>query len=387
MHRSLILSLIALSLAAVVFAAPTVVVNGNVSTVSAIEANGKIYVDPVALMQLLGGKATYDAATHKVMINSTAPAGGGGAAANPANWGTAQMPGDSGAIGQVYSIRKDEPLYFRLNSAEFTTEQVVIGEAMRAPKADEKLLVLHFSVQNPAKDERLLRWDSLKFTVVDAMNVNHETDADWGDEQSHQRVEIQLKPAQRLDLFTVFTVPAQGAIPKLIVQPPTDNDGPVLRYDLRDIVKGLQPPVADPADASGATALQLVPAPFNAPCPLQDYTVTLEKTEYVTTALGDDTPDEGERFLTAALRIKRASPADGVLRGDSLQPVLAGEDGVELRYRDMIGATGAQAVDQDIKSGQELRVRLYFTVPKDATPKTLTLKEGESRAYQFAIPK
>lgn len=168
------------------FAAPTVVVNGNPAALTVMDLDGKAFVDIVALMQLLGGKATYDAAANKLYINSAAAAGGGGAPAKApvklADFGTAQLPGDDGVIGQVYKLRTGNPLYFRLNSVEYTVSQLRFGNGIVIPQSNEKLLVLHFSVQNPQNTESLVRFDSLKFTAVDAMNVNHDGRSPLGDE-------------------------------------------------------------------------------------------------------------------------------------------------------------------------------------------------------------
>lgn len=38
-----------------------------------------------------------------------------------------------------------------------------------------------------------------------------------------------------------------------------------------------------------------------------------------------------------------------------------------------------------IKRRRQMQVRMYFTVPKDVTPKTLAMKEGESRTYEFEV--
>ncbi|MGE5532596.1 MAG: hypothetical protein ACM3VW_10830, partial [Bacteroidota bacterium] len=241
MHRHLLSCLLLACLTSAAFAATTVVVNGKSVTLPVIDAAGKAYVDIVSLMQMIGGKASYDAANGKLYINSAsgaAPATSGGGGGN-ASTGTAQLPGDNGTLGQVYTMRKDQPLYFSLKSAEYTLDQVRMGGRTATPTADEKLLVLHFTVQNPLKTEQFVRWDSLRLTAVDATNVNHEGGYDWANPENGEAVSLSLKPAQTVLCYTVINVPAKGQIPKLMVLPEDENDGPVLRYDLRDIVKAL----------------------------------------------------------------------------------------------------------------------------------------------------
>ena len=364
----------------------TLVINGKAVSVPVIESNGKAFIDAAAFAQYLGWKATYEAANAKLYMNTTPSAGGGGGtAAGDANSGIPQMPGDDAKIGQVYKMGGDNPWYFRLQSAEFTTQQVVIGDGLHAPTAKEKLLLLKFTMQNPNKQEAFMRGDSLKLTVVDAKNVNHQSVEDWGDQGNKTKVEMSLKPAQTVELYTVVLVPAAGRVPKLIVQVPGDAAAPVLRYDLRDKVTGLQAPVADPQDDSGATALEEVPAQIGTANPCANFDVTVEKFEYSTAAVDGDAPGEGERYLVATLLMKNESPSDTFMRYDTLVPVLTSADGNQLTYKGMLAAGGTQAFEQNVKAGAAVRVRIYFTVPKDAAPKTLSIKEGESRAYVYEV--
>ena len=376
------------------FAATTVTVNGKAAPLTVVDVAGKAYVDVAALMQLLGGKATYDASAGKLYISSSGGAGGGGGGAAPAAtaakvaaWGTPQLPGDNGKLGEVYKLSVDRPLYFRLNSAQFTVNQVRIGDRAWTPDANQKLLVLNFSLQNPLKQDEVVRFDALRFTAVDAMNVNHECDADWGDALTKGSLEMALKPAQRIDAYTVIPVPAKGPVPKLMVQPPGENDGPVLRYDLRDQVQPLQAPVADPADPSGTTALETVPAQLNTPYSLGSFDVTVEKYGYVTTALDDDAPAEGDRYFTVTLLCKNKDTDEPTLRFDTFVARLMDADGQELEFRNMVGGTGNRAFEQAVKPDSETRVRIYFTVPKDAKAQTLSLQEGKSRTYVFDVAK
>ncbi|MEI6500759.1 MAG: DUF4352 domain-containing protein [Armatimonadota bacterium] len=303
-------------------------------------------------------------------------------------WGTAQLPGDVGAMGQVYKIRHDSPLYFRLNSAEFTVNQVRIGDALCTAAADQKLLVLNFSVQNPQQDEVLARNDQLKMTVVDAVNVNHEGDNDWGEATTHARVEMMLKPAQRIDAYTVIQVPAKGPIPKLIVMSLSDDDGPVLRYDLRDKIAKLQPPVADPEDATGATALEIVPAQLNTPCATGGFTVVVEKYQMITTALEGDAPAEGDHYFVATLLCHNLNSDERTLRFDTFILTLKDADGMEMESGGtLLGATANRSFDQGVRADSSTRVRLYFTVPKDVLPKTFSLQEPSGRIYEFDVSK
>ena len=111
----------------------------------------------------------------------------------------------------------------------------------------------------------------------------------------------------------------------------------------------------------------------------------IEKYEYTTSALGDATPGEGGRFLLVTMLMKNESPAEQFARWDLVSPVLTSTDGEALTYADVFLATGNRPFAQAVKGLAEVRVRMLFQVPKDVTPKTLALKEGESRTYEFAV--
>lgn len=66
--------------------------------------------------------------------------------------GTTQLAGDVGVIGKAFTIGKNEnAINFTLTSAEFSVSRVTVGEDVYTPKADEKLLVLRYTVHNPQK--------------------------------------------------------------------------------------------------------------------------------------------------------------------------------------------------------------------------------------------
>jgi hypothetical protein len=357
-----------------------------------MDVGGKAYVDVVALMKLLGGKCTYDAANAKLYINAAGGAAGGGTGGGgttTAVSGTPQLPGDNGILDQVYKISTAQPLYFRLTSAEFTVGQVVLGDDIFAPNEDEKLLVLHFTVQNPDKTaERLARYDCLRFTAFDSANSPYVSEKGWGDDSDpkHPFVAMNLKPSQTVACCSVIRVPAKGPIAKLMIQPRNDNDGPVLRYMFTDQIKALEAPFADPADTSGYTALETVPAEIGTPYPFANWTITVEKFDYSTDAMDGDKPPAGGRFLMVTMLVHNSSPNDTNLRYDFFRPTLTDADGLEMKYEGLVAGSSGVKVAQMLKPGAEMRVRLYIDVAKDAEPKTLVLKEGEhSRNYQFEI--
>jgi hypothetical protein len=297
----------------------------------------------------------------------------------------AQMPGDNGEIGKVYALGKADPLDFSLLGADFTVTPVVIGDRLYAPKANEKLLILRFIVHNPQQTERFVRGDSLIFTGVDVFDLNHVGEDSWGVAGTSKKAQLTLMPAQKLELYAVMTVPAKGPVPKLIVQATDREDSPVLRYDLRGKVTPLERPIADTADATGCTALEEVSARLGTAWPCNNFSVTVEKFDTVTTTLLDRTPAEGESFLVATLLLKNLAPIDSYLRWDAIDPVLTTAADEQLTYHNMLLATANRSVAQNIRPGAEMRVRIFFTIPADTQPRKLAISEGESRSYLFPV--
>jgi hypothetical protein len=146
---------------------------------------------------------------------------------------------------------------------------VNIDTSVYAPSAEEKLLVLRYTIHNPNKTERRYYWSTVGFTAVDAMNQNREFVQNAGSRETGEALNVNLKPAQKVEAYTVIKVPAKGVVPKLIVKP---ESGGVIRYDLRGVAKPLTAPFADPADKTGATALKEIPGQNGQYYPLQNST-------------------------------------------------------------------------------------------------------------------
>ncbi len=296
--------------------------------------------------------------------------------------GMVPMAGVEGKLGQTYTIGEDSPLNFTLNSAEYTLQRVNFGSDAVVPAKDEKLLVLRFTVHNPQKEERMYDWATLNFTAVDAMNTNREYEQHVGGKETGEGLSISLKPAQKVEAYSVIKVPAKGVIPKLIVKP---NTGGVIRYDLRGVVKPLSAPFADAADKSGVTALGDIPAQANTYYPLQRFDISLLSTAYAD-ALGEIVPEEGQKFFVATFAFRNATNAEHSFDWSTFKPELKDAEGEAAEWpQAMLKATRNDHTDGTLKPGEEYKARYYFPLPKDASAKTFTLSEGESHSYNFDV--
>ncbi len=304
--------------------------------------------------------------------------------AKPPTKGTTQMAGAEAVIGTAYTLGKIGAINFTLDSAEFRVERVNIGEETDAPKADEKLLVLNYTVHNPNKELLQYDWGTLKFTAVDVQNVNHESVGRVARIGTGESVSLELKPGQKLGVFTAVVVPAKGVVPKLIVQHP--EGGPVLRYDLRKVVKALVAPFADSADAAGATAKNEVVAEVGKFYPLLKWDIKLASAAYVAGPLGEHEVAEDQRFFVATVALKNASSLTISYDTATFAPILIASDDEKSEHGGrMLKTARNEYAGGELKPGQEYTARFAFAIPKNVTAKTLQLLEPESRVYSFDV--
>lgn len=299
--------------------------------------------------------------------------------------GTEQLKGEYGEIGHTYTLGRSSAWNMRLSSAEYTVDTVKMGDRIYVPTAQQKLLVLHYTVHNPQKSEAMMRFDTLPVTAVDSKDQNYEYAGDIAaDDGTNSNVNQEMKPAQKKDVFTVIAVPAEGEIPKIIFK---GSDDLVIRYDLRGKVKPLAAQYADPKDPKGCTALATVPAEFGKVYPLGQCALSVNEINYQTTAIGDDQPPAGGKFLVATCTAKNLDTSDVTFRFDTFTFKVADPDGIPIdAYGNMIRASSFVGIDTSLKPGQEMKFRTYVPIDKAITPKTLTVREAEGgREFQYQI--
>ncbi|HWG84137.1 MAG TPA: hypothetical protein VNT60_01545 [Deinococcales bacterium] len=358
-------------------------INGKQVPLDVVEKNGKVYVDASAAFKALGASVTFDKAKKSYVIVTA------GQNQVQAVQGTTQLAGGEGVIGKTYSLgRTDDALNFTLNAVEYTVTRLTNGSEVVIPKADEKLIVLHYTVQNPQKREMSLTWSSFKFTAVDARDTNHVGQPYPVRDGTTERISsLSLKPAQKIDLMSYWMVPAAGITPKLIVERGSNN--PVLRYDLRGKVKGLAAPFADSADVSGATAREEVPAATGSYYPLGTFDLKLESVSFTTDPILGNKAREGKRFLVVTFSMRNGS-------GKSAGEASYGWSTIRVEGRDADGdsfefegdkakATRDERSDGRLKPGEETRFRAFAEIPADLSVKSITVREGQSRSYTFDV--
>ncbi|MBB5364645.1 hypothetical protein [Deinococcus humi] len=306
----------------------------------------------------------------------------------PVVQGTTQLAGGVGTLGKTVTLGKGRSaINFTLNSAEFTLARVTVGTNVYVPKAGEKLLILRYTLQNPQKESKDISWNTLKFTAVDARDINHEHDNYVGRDGTSEQLDMTLKPAQKINVYAVMAVPAAGPIPKLIVS--AGDDFPVQRYDLRGKAKGLAAEFADPADPSLTTAREVQTVPPGTYAPLGKFDVRLDSLTLSQAAVNGQVPPSGQRYLIATLSIrngtaKTAEAADWAFNTFKVQ--LRDTDGEVQLYDDyLLKVSRDETANGTLKPGEEARFRVYFLLPATVTGTALSLSEGESRTVAFDV--
>ncbi len=374
-----------------------ITINGAASTEKAIVVAGKSYV-PLAALKSLGVNAVASG-------NTLALSRAGAANTTPAKpndtgaAGTQQLSGGVGAFGKAATLGKQSPLNFTLRSLEYMVGRVAIGQNVWVSNAKQKLLLMRFTAQNPqsGKDVQLNN-ASFVFTVVDSNNVS--VTPEWtGSEIAIARdndftpVDTALKPGQRLDVYTVFAVPNDVSVPKLVVERWNERPAGVLRYDLTGKIKPLAAPFA--ADSTGIKSLEQINAQIGTYYPVGKADMRLESAQISKLEVGDVVPSEGKRFVRLNFAFRNPMPwgAPNAFVG------MCGGEGFILEFTDsdnerqVTSSCGTSFLkvsrnengDGDLAPGQEVKLRYFFEVPNGVAAAKLTVYTEQSIRYVYDI--
>ncbi len=368
-----------------------ITINGAVSGEKAIVVAGKSYV-PVSVLKSFGVNVTTSG-------NTLALSRAGAVAPSTGAAGTQQLAGGVGVFGQAVTLGKESPLNFTLRSLEYAVGRIAIGREVWQSNAKQKLLIMRFTAQNPQQNKDVaLDNASFIFTTVDSSNVSV-TPAWAGGELAIARdndftpVRTPLKPGQRLDVYTVFVVPNDVSVPKLVVERNRERTAGVVRYDLTGKIKGLPAPFA--ADSNGFKALEEITAQLGVFYPMGLNDFKLESAQISTLEAGDVRPKNGRRFVRLTLTIKNSMP----LGAPKARFGMCGADGFTLEFTDAenerqtAGACGSNFLkfarnengDGELTAGQESKVRYLFEVPDGVAAAKLVVFSEKSIRYTFDI--
>ena len=320
------------------------------------------------------------AATGKVKPKPKTPAN----PKNKATLGTHQMAGEDHAlIGTTYTLGKANPINVTLDKVEYTVEPVRIGSSIFAPRADQKLMVLHYSLHNCVPRNYGISWGTLEITAVDANDTNWRYVTQIGIEDTLEQCNMSLKPGQKTKVYTCIVVPAKGEIPKLMLQ---SGDKLVLRYDLRGKLKPLPPPIADPADPTGATALEKVPAQMGVYYAYKEHFGEVDSVAFSTTPINGKAPPKNCRYLLVIGKGKNPHPAKFRYSWGTFAPKLQDVDGGTVSWGDtVLFASRDDTLNAEVEQGQEIGFRILYIVKNGVQLKSLSMSEGGGRQYVYDV--
>lgn len=297
--------------------------------------------------------------------------------------GTTQLNGDQAQLGVTYTLGKRDPINVTLDKVEYTIEPVKLGKTVVVPKADQKLVVLHYTLHNCNAATRSLRWSTLEINAVDSNDTNWRFVQDVAMESTSERCNMDLKPAQKTKVYTVIAVPAKGEIPKLMFQ---SSDKLVLRYDIRGKATKLPAPIADPADPTGATALERVPAQMGVYYPIRELHGKIDSAEFSTEPFQDKAPKKGYRYLIIKGTAKNNLVDKRSFTWSTFKPKVVDADGGVIRWgEETYYGSRDEKIRGDIEPGQELRFRWVLDVPENVQLQDVSVVEGSGRAYVYDL--
>jgi hypothetical protein len=309
----------------------------------------------------------------------------------PVVLGTTQLPGDFGKIGTTYTIGTRDPINFTLRSVEYSVERFVVGSNTYVPRANQKVMLLHYTVHNPNPRELSYYGSAIRFTAVDARDENQQAVDVVVREGENEPLSMNLKPAQKIDVVAAIMVPAKGPVPKLIVE--RERNAPVIRYDLRGKATGLKAPYADPADQSGETALEEVIVPAGATVALNAFDIRLEQvTALEHKKLSRKELPKGKQFVAATFTLKNRTARNERYYWADFKPEVTTASGEAIPYnQELLYSDRDETAFGELRPGQEIRLRFFAAVPVGATGlkmrmvETRTVRADQARAFVFDL--
>jgi hypothetical protein len=323
--------------------------------------------------------------------------------------GQGQLHGRNGAFGVVYSLQNG--FNFAINAARYTLEPFN-GYGGATAGTDEKLVVLDFAIKNSQAADNYFGTDDL-FTVVDETGQLYGARSVGLESQGSKGVPLTLRPGQgrgQVELHdplrVAFAVPGKARIVKIMVNVGRagHDDEKVIRYyvagatkaeagedgDAKNVIAPLPDEVRDPAQPSGAVALEEGRAVSGIFFPSGAFALRLDSFFYSTQPLVDGSAaEEGKRYavatVTARSLMDQSLTMFDVCGGDFPLHEITDADGERTKPTAYRKANRDESAEHEFRRGDEYTFRIIFTLPMDAAAKKLVLGTGGSRKWVYDI--
>lgn len=312
--------------------------------------------------------------------------------------GAGQLAGGDGALGKTYTLYLGTPdaLNFTLNKLEylpgrFITDPGTNDERDFLPAAGKKLVVMHYSVQNPQKKDINFRADySLKFTGVDSNNkdVPVARASRAYDEITRKSASMTLKPAQKINVISIMELDSRASLPKLMVETNKATKA-VWRYDLSGKIAPLTDPFVDPAVKDGSAALdQGIPLKLNFYVPAREVDFKVNSVQYSPNDILDRKVPAGGKILLINLTFRNPHFRPFKI-GNAFPPVqvkvfdqddMAGGQAGKLYF-----ASRDEQLVGELGMNKEIGARLAVALPGGLTPKRLEFTDPNKRTFNVDL--
>ncbi len=305
----------------------------------------------------------------------------------PSIQGTTQQSGGEGVLGQTYTLCKglDTAINYSITKLEYSIGNYLYdgGEKDDLLDSSKKALLIYATVQNPTKGEIYVSGTKIRFSGVDSKNQNVEAESYWYEQGTMRSVSINLRPAQKISIYTRIIMDRDVSLPKMIVD---DCNGAVWRYDLRGKVAPIPAPFADPNVTDGSTALLFFPAQYGVYYPGRT-NFKLERVEYSTAPWFDgSTAPEGGRWMVVYFTVKNTLKSPIGIYGGLSNLSFLDQDGISSRISDWsYFANRDTSLSVELQPNQELLLRALIEVEKGIQPKKLRLAWHNSRSAEIDI--
>lgn len=297
--------------------------------------------------------------------------------------GTKLPNGNHAKLGVTYVLGNRDPINVTLNKLQYSVEPIRFGNSIITPKSNEKLLVIHYTLQNCVSSVRYVNWSSMNIFAVDSSNVNWRYVQDVAVESTHAIGRAYLKPGQKIMLYTAILVPAQGEIPKLVFQA---LDKQALIYDIQKKAAPLPDYIADPRDFTKTSALELVPAQMGQYYPFGELHARIDGAVFSTAPFRNQAPKEGYRYLVVKGTAKNVLFKKHSFDWSTLKPALVGANGLGIPWGEEVFYVNKDLdLKTEINPSKELQFRWVFSVPDTQEVRSISVSEGSGRTFIYNL--
>jgi hypothetical protein len=325
--------------------------------------------------------------------------------------GQGQLVGQNGQFGVVYSLQQG--FNFAILSARFDVVPFPALNGAITAKTGEKLLIMDLAIKNAQPQDSYFATDDL-FTAVDTTGTLYQSGPVSLASKGNTVTDLTLRPGQGLGqpelkdpLRVAFAIPATARIVKIMVNQGRvgRNDEKVIRYyvagatkaeageagDPKNVIAPLPQTVRDPADPSGAVALDEGKGTLGTYFPSGGFALRLDSFAFSTEALVEgNAPEEGQRYAVATLTAKSLIEDPLTMfevtgGGDDPLYELTDADGERARPKSFRKAKRDEEPEREFKKGDEYSFRVVFSLPNNAAAKKLVLGVGYGRKWAYDV--